>query len=69
MGWNKDSGKEPFDFDCRAVKETDAAILVDTGDEETWIPKSQIIGGDVHEEGDEGTMVIPEWLAIERGLA
>jgi len=50
----------------RCVKETDLALLValiEMDDELRWIPKSQ-----VHEDsevcavGDEGMLVVPEWL-------
>jgi hypothetical protein len=49
--------------------ETDKAILCLVGTKEVWIPKSQIDNSsEVQGEGDDGTLVIPEWLAIEKGL-
>lgn len=49
--------------------ETEAAILVDLGDEDMWIPKSQISpDSDVQKKGDEGTLLITEWIAKEKGL-
>ena len=54
--------------------ETKKALLVDFGDSEpTWIPKSQIRDGG--EDGqpatdlDQGTIVVTEWIAVQKGLA
>ena len=55
---------------AEVLKETDMAILVklETGDE-IWIPKSQIHDdSEVWKSGHTGTLVIPEWLATEKGL-
>lgn len=50
-------------------KETDKAILVNDGEDTYWIPKSQIDEeSEVHHEGDEGLLVIPEWLAEDKGM-
>lgn len=59
---------------CEIIKETDGAVLIDEGSSEHWIPKSQIININVRVrnthrgEKDTTTIVIPEWLAYERGL-
>ena len=56
---------EPVDFsDVEFVRETDRAYLLNIEDEEVWLPKSQV------EEYDKesGCLVIPRWLAIEKGL-
>ncbi len=54
---------------CRAIKETEMAILVEYENEEFWIPKSQISeDSEVTEKDDEGVLAIPEWLADEKGL-
>ncbi len=43
-------------------------VEFDNGDV-TWIPKSQIHGNsEVYEFGTDGTLIIPEWLAIEKEL-
>lgn len=43
--------------------ETDNAILIDDGGvEKTWLPKSMV---EVH---DDGTISLPEWLAMEKEL-
>jgi len=52
------------------IKGTEKALLIrfETGEEE-WIPQSQIDDdSEVYAEGDEGTLIIPEWIATERGL-
>lgn len=60
-------------FKCMAscVRETDKALLVHAEGEELWIPKSQIHDdSEVFDGGDnsEGLLVIPEWLAEDKGL-
>jgi hypothetical protein len=50
---------------------TDRAILVNFGvKEEVWIPKSQILDWAGSEEVDYNTttLIIPEWLATEKGM-
>lgn len=47
-------------------RETDLAILFYDGDRETWLPKSQL--EDITRYSDEVEIVIPRWLAEERGL-
>lgn len=42
--------------------ETDKALLLFDGDQEVWVPKSQV------EDNGDGTFTMPEWLAIERGF-
>lgn len=51
------------------VHTTDTALLVLIGDEEVWIPRSQVEDGESVEEGDgPGTLVVSEWIAREKGL-
>lgn len=50
-----------IDYD-EIVRTSDDAILISVGDEEIWIPKSQI------EEQGKGWLEIPEWLATKEGL-
>ena len=48
----------------------EGALLIDTPDfkEPEWIPKNQITeDSEVYEIGTEGTLIITEWLARERG--
>jgi hypothetical protein len=50
------------------MAETDKAILLFDGVEESWLPLSQI-EYDMHNEvGDDLTVEVPEWLAIESGF-
>jgi hypothetical protein len=46
------------------------AILVvqREGDEEVWVPKSQLKDGYYPDVGRGGTIEIPEWLAEEKGF-
>ena len=56
--------------DAVALRETAKALLVDVDGEENWIPKGQIDDdSEVYQRGDEGELVIPMWLAIDRGWA
>jgi len=56
--------------DAECIKETDKAILVTIDGDEYWIPSSLVSDdSEVWKEGDTGTLVIPQWLAEERGLA
>lgn len=55
--------------DVKCLKATDAAILVEINGEEHWIPQSQIDDdSEVWKKGDEGRLVISEWLAEKKGL-
>jgi RNase P/RNase MRP subunit p29 len=49
------------------INQTCMAVLLSTGDEEVWIPKSQIVSRDENKDGTT-TLEIPEWLAMEKGL-
>jgi len=52
-------------------RKTVKAILVVYEEVEGWVPFSQIVdGSEIYEAstvGDEGVLVIPEWLAGEKG--
>lgn len=55
--------------DVTVKKATDKALLVDTEMGEVWIPKSQLCeDSDELTEGAPGTLMIPQWLADEKGL-
>lgn len=55
------------------LRATDRALFVrlpeteEWDEEETWIPRSQVVEGDEWEVGDEGTLSVTEWLARQRG--
>lgn len=55
------------DVVCEA--ETDKAILVSIEAEDFWIPKSHIEDdSEVYEKGNEGTLVISDWIAKKNSL-
>lgn len=59
--------------DCIGMKATAKAVLVlvpgEQGPRELWFPQSQIHDdSEVWKEGDEGELVISEWIAKEKGL-
>lgn len=57
------------EFEGKAIKATDDALLVEIDGKDVWFPRSQIVReSEVQEEGDEGTLVVTEWIAIEKGL-
>jgi hypothetical protein len=57
-----------IEISCTIVRdeESDMAILIDDGDNEVWLPRSQI----EYETDKEGftTVTLPEWLAMDKGL-
>ena len=60
-------------FECEAncIRERRLCLLVEIDGDEIWIPKSQIHdNSEVYDAGDhsEGTLVITEWIAKEKGL-
>lgn len=61
---SEDAGKPDKLCDVAAliVRETASAFLLDHGDGEAWVPKSQV------ENNHDGTFTMPEWLATERGM-
>ena len=46
----------------KVVRKTEKAALVAIGDEEIWLPLSQI------KKVDDGVMEMPQWLAAKKGL-
>lgn len=55
--------------DVVVLRELEKSIIVDYCGEEVVIPKSQIDeDSEVQGEGDEGTLIIPRWLAREREM-
>jgi hypothetical protein len=52
---------------CKA--QTTRAILVEIDEHEIWIPQSQVHeDSEVYHKGDQGTLVISEWIATQKGL-
>ena len=62
------TGKKYIEFDLDLIAESEKAILVSDGITEVQIPKSQL--EDDYEDLSNGMIriVIPEWLATEKGL-
>ena len=61
-------GTVEFD-NCKVTRETDKAILCEIDGESYWIPQSHVHeNSEVWREGDEGKLVITEWIAIEKKL-
>ena len=63
--------QEFIEISCTFVHHTDKAVLINDGDREVWIPKSQIsVLEDWYdlEPGDPLTIEIPEWLAEDKEL-
>lgn len=57
------------DVTVKAV--TEKALLVEYGDEEVWIPVSQVVPEETDvefERGATGTLAVTQWIAKEKGL-
>lgn len=53
---------------AKCIKETDKAILVEIDDEEIWFPQSQVDdASEVWMKGQEGKLVISDWIAQQKG--
>lgn len=50
---------------CTVVAETEKVVLIDDGNKKVWLPKSQM---EIQEDGNSLVAVMPERLAIEKGL-
>lgn len=55
--------EELISFNCELEHQTELAWLMTIEDEQVWLPKSQCEWDE-----NEGTILVPEWLAIEKGL-
>lgn len=60
--------KDYIDFDVEVLHETDQAVWVSDGINEVWIPKSQISDELEYLTNGLVRILIPEWLAKEKGL-
>lgn len=55
--------------DCKVVRTTDAALLVDFGEDRYWLPKSQVADPETFKAGDGPvTISITEWIANQKGI-
>ena len=63
-----------IDIDVEIKKHADQAMLVDDGAVEAWVPYSQTYEEDaevcrkMYPEGSSETIVVKEWIAVEKGL-
>ena len=63
----RQSNDNTVDLEVVIKHETDKAYLIDYGgDEEVWMPKSQVRA--VEKKGRTATMTVTEWIADEKGL-
>jgi hypothetical protein len=52
-----------------ALRETTKGLQVRAGDVEVWLAKSQVPeASEVRFDGDRGTLLLPRWIAEEKGL-
>ena len=55
--------------DVEVVAATEKAMLLRFyGNEEHWVPRSQIEGSSVDEKGDKGTVLLSTWITDKIGL-
>jgi hypothetical protein len=68
--WGRDREPDYVEVDVDFIKvETEKAFLCIIGDQEHWLPKSQVKNPEQFGRGDRDVqMEIPEWLAEEKGL-
>jgi hypothetical protein len=60
--------RELVDITCRVIVETDKAYRIDDGAISCWLPKSQVEWHPAVPGKTIGTMVVPEFIAKEKGL-
>ena len=65
--------EETVEIDADILRQTELAVHIYDGSEVVWLPKSQLVDPSPdeigeYEDGDSLTIVIPEWLALEKGL-
>tara|TARA_Y100000310_G_scaffold57230_1_gene52439 strand:+ start:1468 stop:1668 length:201 start_codon:yes stop_codon:yes gene_type:complete len=60
------------EVDVEVIRTTELALLVTEGETEEWVPKSVLDDeGDINDAssvGDEGTMILPQKMAEEKGF-
>jgi len=63
----KNQDKNMVEIFADIKRETTGAFLVDDGSVEVWLPKSQIDVEDINQYR-QGTILVPECLAVKKGL-
>lgn len=56
-------------IECKILRETENAFLVNINDDDIWLPKSQIDNADTYGPGDYCTLSITEWIARKNGIS
>lgn len=56
---------QEVEIECRFLRETDNAVLIEVEGEEHWIPLSQV--SEMHK-GKAGKIVMTQWIANQKGL-
>jgi hypothetical protein len=55
--------------DCKVLRVTAKALLIEYSDSEFWLPLSQVSEAEQYEEGDEDvTISVTEWIAQQEGI-
>ncbi len=55
--------------DVVCLKQTTKALLCEINGKQVWIPHSQVDDdSEVYREGDEGKLIVSEWIANEKKL-
>lgn len=63
------SFKNKATFAATALRASASALLVEIDGKEHWIPQSQIDDdSEIWEEGQEGDLVVSQWIAEQKGL-
>lgn len=53
----------------KVIRKTAAALLCRIDGQDHWIPQSQIDDdSEVYDQGHEGTLIVSEWVATQKGL-
>jgi hypothetical protein len=61
--------EEFWEGEVQAIHATEKALLVVFEGDQYWIPQKMIHdNSEVWRNGDEGLLVIPQWLAEEKGM-
>ena len=68
MGFRKpfSNTKDIIEIACYTLYQSEKAVKVDAGDREVWLPISQL--EDWPDVGEFGVVLMPEWLAKDKGL-
>jgi hypothetical protein len=55
--------------DVEVLRDSGLALLCLIRGKHVWVPKAQLLSGScVMQPGDRGTVVVPEWFALDQGL-